>query len=193
MRSGGRGGPYASVVRQGRATIVSTIPSGDRAFRRAVEVATDDEPAPSPEDLAARLRPLYPRIAVFERALSGEEPGFYAYRDGSYHQDAVETWWARPETLHARISVRTGQITALNSDGELTGCPREELLDREFTEFVAPSARVIARALFELAIRGEVRSRALVLRPDGGTVLVDFRAIRNGTEIEVAYRLAEPG
>jgi hypothetical protein len=54
---------------------------------------------------------------------------------------------------------------------------------------VLPEARAAAQAMFEVVTEErEVRSEALVLRPDGSTVAIEFRAIRRNGDIEVAYR-----
>ena len=43
--------------------------------------------------------------------------------------------------------------------------------------------------MFEVIdIEGEVRSEALVVRPDGSMLAIEFRAIRVGGDIEVSYR-----
>lgn len=77
----------------GRARIVNTIPSHDAAVRRVVDKVTAETPPGSAAELAERLRPLFPRVAVFERQLSGERPHLYVYRDGRYEPERQDPWW----------------------------------------------------------------------------------------------------
>jgi len=171
--------------------VAITIPSEDLAFRQVVERISSDPTLRSPQEIAERLRPLYPRVAVFERQLSGEPRRFYAYRDGHYARETREAWWADPSTPHARVSMRTGRITEVDSDHahvDRHGCRAADAVGRHFTDFVAPDARSVAHALFDIVLRGEIRSRARIQAPNGSTVLIEFRAVPDGTHIDVAYR-----
>ena len=76
--------------------MVNTIPSNDVVLRRVVDRVTEADQPGTAADLAARLRPLYPRIAVFERQLSGERAQFYVYRDGRYEPERRGGWWELP-------------------------------------------------------------------------------------------------
>ena len=63
---------------------------------------------------------------------------------------------------------------------------------RHFVDFVQPEARAAAQAMFEAVSQfREVRSEALVRRPDGSTLAIEFRAIRTDGDIEVCYRPLE--
>jgi hypothetical protein len=172
--------------------VIHTVPSADRAFRRAVEAVVDDPRDQDLDEIRERLRPLFPRIAVFERGLSGEQRGVYAYREGRYRAEPTDPWWAGPTVAHARVSLRTGRLVSVERPVGVAGCTIDELVGRSFSEFVAPSARSIANALFDLVAHGEVRSRAKLERPDGTSVEIEFRAVRDGTDIDVAYRPAPP-
>ena len=67
-----------------------------------------------------------------------------------------------------------------------------DLVGRHFVDFVQPEARAAAAAMFEAVSQfREVRSEALVQRPDGSTLSIEFRAIRKDDEIEVCYRPLE--
>jgi hypothetical protein len=178
-------------VRVGNSTkMIHTVPSADRAFRRAVEAVVEDPTEPAPAAIQARLRALFPRVAVFERGLSGEQPGVYAYREGHFRPESTDAWWTQPTTAHARVSILTGRLVSVERPLDATGCPIPELIGRAFSEFVAPSARSIAAALFELVTHGEVRSRALIETAEGRPVEIEYRAVRDGQEIDVRYRIA---
>jgi hypothetical protein len=170
--------------------IVNTIPSHDVVLRRVVDRVTADQDGGTADELAARLRPLYPRIAVFERQLSGERAHLYVYRDGRYEPERSDDWWAAPGTPCVHVSATTGLLSAVTgSFSELMRTDRTALVGRHFADFLLPAARAGGQAMFEAVIEArETRSEALVQRPDGTTVPIEFRAIRRGDEIEVCYR-----
>lgn len=169
---------------------MNTIPSNDVVLRRVVDRVTSDEPAGSAADLAARLRPLYPRIAVFERQLSGERQHLYVYRDGRYEPERGDEWWVERGVPCIHVSGETGLLVAVSGEyAELMRTSRDDLVGRHFLDFVVPGARAGAEAMFEaVSEASEVRSEALVQRPDGSTLSIEFRAIRSNGLIEVCYR-----
>jgi len=175
--------------------VVNTIPSSDAAFRRAVERTTSDRAPETPDDLAARLRPLYPRIAVFERQLSGEATQYYVYRDGRFEPDRRDAWWEEPDAPCIRLSATTGLVTSVTgSYAQLMRAEPAELVGRHFIDFVLPEARPAAQAMFEAVTEErEVRSTARVVRIDGSSLPIEFRAIRRNGEIEVFYRPLDRG
>ncbi|MEO7664365.1 MAG: hypothetical protein ABIV26_04510, partial [Candidatus Limnocylindrales bacterium] len=61
--------------------LARSLPSTDLLFGRVVEAAAAS--ARTIEQLASKLRPIYPEIAVSERLISGEPRAVYVYRDGS--------------------------------------------------------------------------------------------------------------
>lgn len=169
---------------------VNTIPSHDVALRRVVDRMTSDAPPGTAAELAARLRPLYPRIAVFERQLSGERPHLYVYRDGRYEPERGDEWWAEPNVPCVHVAGDTGRLVAVSGEyAALMRSSRDDLVGRHFVDFVLPEARAAAQAMFEaVSEEREVRSEALVQRPDGSTLSIEFRAIRSNGIIEVCYR-----
>jgi len=169
---------------------VNTIPSHDAVLRRVVDSITRARPPQSAEQLADMLRPLFPRVAVFERQLSGERPHLYVYRDGRYEPDPPEPWWEAPGAPCIHVSPETGMLTAVTGSwATLMHSSPDELVGHHFLEFVQPEARAVAQAMFEVvAEEREVRSEARVARPDGSSVAIEFRAIRRDGEIEVCYR-----
>ena len=174
--------------------VVNTIPSHDVVLRRVVDRVTSSTPPRSADELAASLRPLYPRIAVFEDQLSGERGRFYVYRDGRYEPETGGEWWEAPGTPCVRLSGETGRLTSVTrSWATLMHTEAGELVGRHFLDFVLPEARPAAAALFDaLADELEVRSEALVVRPDGSTIFIEFRAARTEGDVEVCYRPIEP-
>ena len=175
--------------------IVNTIPSKDAALRRVVDRVTASGEQETPADLAASLRPLYPRVAVFERQLSGEHPHLYVYRDGRYEPEDREPWWEASGVACVHVDGATGRLLRVTGAwAELMRASADELVGRHFVDFVLPEARPAAQAMFEaVSEEREVRSEALVARPDGTTLPIEFRAIRRDGEIEVCYRPLEDG
>ena len=169
---------------------IDTIPSHDAVLRRVVDRITHTRPPQTAQQLADLLRPLFPRVAVFERQLSGERPLLYVYRDGRYEPERPDRWWEAAGAPCIRVSIESGQLTSVS--GPWAGLMRAEtglLLGPHFLEFVQPEARAAAQALFEVVDEEhEVRSEALVVRPDGTAFGIEFRAIRRDDEIEVCYR-----
>lgn len=169
---------------------MNTIPSNDVVLRRVVDQVTESSKPDTAADLAARLRPLYPKIAVFERQLSGERAHFYVYRDGRYEPERGDDWWARPGVPCVHVSARTGELTYVSGEwASLMHSEATSLVGRHFVDFVLPEARGVAQAMFDAVSQfQEVRSEAQVQRPDGSTFAIEFRAARRDGEIEVCYR-----
>jgi PAS domain S-box-containing protein len=173
--------------------VVNTIPSHDLALRRVVDRVTETDQPGTAADLAERLRPLYPKIAVFERQLSGERAQFYVYRDGRYEPERRDGWWEQPGVPCVHVSAETGELIAVSGEwATLMRLEPRNLIGRHFVDFVMPEARAAAQAMFEAVSQSrEVRSEALVQRPDGSTLAIEFRAARRDGAIEVCYRPLE--
>jgi PAS domain-containing protein len=174
---------------------VNTIPSHDAVLRRVVDRLTRTRQPQSAEQLADLLRPLFPRVAVFERQLSGEWPHLYVYRDGRYEPERRDRWWEAPDAPCVHVSAETGRLTSVSGGwASLMHADAADLVGRHFLEFVQPDARAAAQALFEVVDEErEVRSEAIVARPDGTSLAIEFRAVRRDGEIDVCYRpLASP-
>jgi hypothetical protein len=171
----------------------NTFPSSDGAFRRAVDRVVDRETPASPDDLVDRLRPLYPRVAVFERDLDADRDAYYVFRDGGFSPAAGERWWEQPGVPCVSVSVDTGLLTSVTDAwAELMHGDPAELVGHHFSEFVLPEARAVADGMFEAAAADrDVTSTALVLRADGTTIGIEFHAARRDGEIEVYYRALE--
>jgi PAS domain S-box-containing protein len=172
---------------------VNTIPSRDAVLRRVVDMVTSSRPPQSAEQLADMLRPLFPKVAVFERQLSGERPHLYVYRDGRYVPERGEAWWELPDAACVHVSATTGELTKVSPGwASMMRTDATDLVGRHFLDFVPPEAKAAARAMLEvIAEEREVRSEAVVSRPDGTALPVEFRAIRRDAEIEVCYRPLE--
>ncbi|HUQ44322.1 MAG TPA: PAS domain-containing protein [Candidatus Limnocylindria bacterium] len=173
-----------------RQRVVNTIPSRDAVLRRVVDRVTAEDPPASAAELADQLRRIYPRVGVFERQLSGERSHLYVYRDGRYEPDHGEAWWKGEGVARACVSRTTGRLTSVTGPwASLMRSSEADLVGRPYTDFVSPAARSMAQAMFEaINEEREVQSKAIVTRPDGTVLPIEFRAIVTDAEIDVAYR-----
>ncbi|HEU4671589.1 MAG TPA: PAS domain-containing protein, partial [Candidatus Limnocylindrales bacterium] len=169
---------------------IRAIPSNDGAFVALVERITRDETFASPDALTTRLRRLFPRVLVRDRALSGEGPVWYVYRDGSWRPDVHGPWWTRPG-LPRIVVDDAGRIVEANHLAlSLLGL-RPDDLSIAATELVAPGTLPDASALFEIVRSGRALNATVLLRPRGGEVIaVDLRAAREGRRLVGVFRLA---
>jgi len=174
-----------------RRPIVTTFPSSDGALRRAVDrLMRQGEPVR--DALARGLKPLFPRVAVFERDLTGERPQLYVFRDGHYEADSEDRWWEEDGVACVCLSAATGRLTKVSPEyAAIIGAPPDQLLGRHYLEFVEREAVEAARGMFDaLAGEREVTTEAVIRRVDGTPVRIQLHAAREGPEIDVRYRLA---
>lgn len=178
------------MARLGR--LVNTIPSHDGILRRVVDRIARDLTPPTPSQLAARLRPLYPKVAVFERQLSGEPKQVYVYRDGRFEPDVGDDWWRAPDVPQVRIRQSSGLLTSANpSFAQLLGVPSSSLVGRTFLDLVRHDAQPAATAMLEaLGEEDEARSEVAMVHVDGATLLLELRAIKRDGEVDLWFRPA---
>ena len=169
---------------------VTTFPSSDGAFRRAAERVALGAPGRAKDELARRLRPLFPRVAVFERGLAGEPPQLYAFRDGRYEADPHDRWWEADDVARVHLSAATGRLTTVSPEyAAIIGARPDDLVGRHYLEFVEPDAVDAAQAMFEaLANDREVITEAVIRRADGSSIPIQLHAARQGGQIDVRYR-----
>jgi len=164
------------------------MPSSDPAFARAAgRLAADAE---SPAELEARLRALYPRAVVRERALANEPRVLYIYRDGRYQRQPKDEWWTRPGTATAAVDLRTGRIVHASREwAELLGDGVDRVEGRPYRDFLVPEAAEAATEVIE-ALRDarELTSEMLMRTLDGSLIALEFHAVLVGDVINVTYR-----
>jgi hypothetical protein len=170
---------------------IRTIPSSDAAFVALVDRITAEGTFRTPGELGRRLRKLFPRVLVRDRALSGEGDVWYVYRDGAWRPNGENgQWWARPGLPRIAVTpdglVRDANRIALG----LLGIAASDL-PLHFSEFVAPGTLTDATALFEIVRSGRELVATVLLRPRGGELIAcDVRADHAGEETIVRFRLA---
>jgi PAS domain-containing protein len=164
-----------------------TIPSDDTGFHRHVRSVLATSPAGGPGALEARLRRLFPRVAVRGRDLSGEPPAWYVYRDGRWRPPAG-SWWTASNVPHVVLG-QDGWIIDVNPGARsLLGLAGDH---HHFTDFVASTAVQDASILFGIVQDGHPLSATMLLRPlTAGAIACEFHAERVGDELHAWLRLA---
>jgi hypothetical protein len=173
--------------------VVMCLPSGDAAFRVAVQSALEAADDATPLSLEARLRWLYPGVLVRQRDLSGEtQPVWYAYRDGTYIASSEPEWHREPGTAWVRLDAATAEILAVNDELlALFAATADQLIGRPLFEFTyAENAEMLARQR-DVVAGGQVlhslgRGRAL----DGRDLVLEYVCYIVGGAVECWYRPA---
>lgn len=174
-----------------RPTLI-TVPSTDSAFRRQVEAVSRQSATLRPEQLELRLRRLFPRVLVRERALWGEPPAWYVYRDGRWMPENQGEWWTEPDLPRVVVSV-DGWLEEINRPARgVLGLPLDANEPRFFTDFVAPGALEDSQRLLGIIAAGNELNATVLLRSTGGEVIgIDLHAYRDGERLIGDFRLAE--
>jgi PAS domain S-box-containing protein len=180
-----------------------TFPADDAVFAERVrevlgEVATRDLHE-TVSALLARLAPVHPSVAATIRS---EMAGFggpvvYVYRDGSAVPTPREDDWIDdPSTARVVTDPGGTYVEANEAASVLFGVTRAAIVGRAAGTFTKPDARVRdGDALWRaLATTGRLHSRAIVRRPDGGEVAVEFLTLReaDGRGRSVTYLRQTP-
>ena len=192
-----RAGPTAELFFRARMNIhrrradtsLITIPSADVAFREHVSNLARPR---TPEEFERRLRRIFPRVVVRERMLSGEDPAWYVYRDGSWRSPLVGAWWDGVDLPRVVVSP-DGWITDANATAMgILGIERGDRIPHHFTDFIVPGTLEDATALFRIIEQGNDLDATVLLRPTSGDVIaVDLHARRDGAVIRGVFRLAD--
>jgi PAS domain-containing protein len=131
-------------------------------------------------------------VVVRERALSGEPPSWYVYRDGAWQASLSRPWWEAAGLPQVTTSA-DGWITGANATARsLLGIELSDLGIRHFTDFVAPGTLDDAVALVGILEAGRDLTATVLLRPTSGDVVaVDIHVVRTDAEFTAVFRLAE--
>jgi hypothetical protein len=171
---------------------IRIIPSDDSAFRRHVERLTAKHEFGSAEDLAARLRRIFPRVTVRPSEVSGQDHVWYVYRDGVWQSSRDSRWWEDERTPRVVVSV-DGWIERANAPARaILGLTASDPLPRHFTDFGAPGTTADATDLFVLVAAGHDLAATTLIRPVSGEIIAcDLRAWLEDGNVHGAFRLAD--
>ena len=176
---------------------VVTIPSADRAFRAHVDAAIEDLGLRDVPALEARLREAYPTAALHVSSdlgsLGGDDARLYAYRDRDAARQPLPGDWWRDETLPRTVVNDEGRyLDANDAAARLFGVDRSTIVGATAGRFTRHAgSENVARRLFETVTRyGEMASTAVVVRPNGELVPIEFhmRRVAAGTEYLTVMR-----
>jgi PAS domain-containing protein len=169
---------------------VTTIPSSDVAFRSLVLQTIGS--VSEANQLEVRLRRLFPRVVVRERDISGEPPGCYVYRDGTWRPPTEVPWWMPPDVPRVVVSL-DGWLTEANPLAlSLLGLGPRDIGATHFTDLIAAGTLQDALALFDIVRSGHDLDATIVLRPTTGDLIaVDIHATTVDLGIEAHLRLAD--
>jgi len=170
---------------------VRVIPSSDTAFRKHVETLVSRDTFASADDLATRLRTLFPRVRVRASEVSDQHNVWYVYRDGVWSGENAN-WWIDDHTPRV-IVTKDGWIEEANAPARaILGLAPCDAMPRFFTDFAAPGMLQDATDLFAVVAEGNELAVTIVLRPTSGEVIAcDLRAWTIGEQIAAAFRLAD--
>lgn len=180
---------------------VVTIPSADRAFRAHVDAAIEDLGLRDVPALEARLREAYPtavlHVSSVMGSLAGDDARLYAYRDrDAARQPLPGDWWC-DETLPRTVVNDEGRyLDANDAAARLFGVDRSTIVGSTAGRFTRhEGSEDVARRLFDTVARyGEMASTAVVVRPNGELVPIEFhmRRLAAGTEYLTVMRPVGP-
>jgi PAS domain S-box-containing protein len=189
-----KGDPLTSSV------VLQTFPHDDLVFRVHVEAAQARIGKWLRPEIEAEIRAAYPAAVVRPaEMLAQSEPGvvrWYAYRDGHFEPAAAEAdWWDDPE-LARTVTSGDRYVEANQAAADLFGVSREEIVGARSGSFVRHENNEEVRARFYtlLAEVGMLHSTAVVVRPDGEEIPIEYRITREapGEYVSVRRRLPEP-
>jgi PAS domain-containing protein len=171
---------------------LTIIPSVDAAFREHVSRLVAGQAFTTADDLASRLRTLFPRVVVRASEVSGHDERWYVYRDGVWRSSEEAPWWDEPRTPRLTLTL-DGWIEAANAPGRaILGLSADDQLPRFFADFVGPGTSDDAIALFAVVAAGRELSVTVLIRPSSGELIAcDLRAWSEGGRVIGALRLAD--
>lgn len=165
------------------------FPSDDlvmaQRIKEVLRESTDESLDEAIARVRERLRPVYPQVDVRLRAEVagfGKAPVVYVFRDGTARQTFSDAWIDAPATARL-VSDPSGTYVDANDEAALLfGVARDAIIGRRAGSFTRPDTRIEdTDALWRaLAAKGRLHSLALVQRPDGSEIAVEFVTIRDG-------------
>jgi PAS domain-containing protein len=167
----------------GRPTGVDFVPATDVAFRSYAQRAIERMPEATPEELAIRLRRLYPHASV---GLTGDR--WIVRRDHADLDGHADPWWRAAGLPRVRYDAQALILDANSAAEAFFGRP---MVGHHWQEFVTPgSSDQVAVMLEILAEVGAAESRFRMPRGDGHLLEFDSYTENDGEEFVTLFRLA---
>jgi PAS domain S-box-containing protein len=165
------------------------FPTDDLVFaqhvKEALRESTDATVEEAIERLRDRLRHVFPQVDARLRAEVagfGKNPVVYVFRDGTARQTFTDSWVDDRATARLVTDQSGVYVDANDEAAAVFGVAREAIIGRKAGSFTRPDTRIEdSDALWRaLAAKGRLHSLALVLRPDGTEIAIEFVTIRDG-------------
>jgi PAS domain S-box-containing protein len=177
-------------VRAPKSTVnVVTFPADDAVFAQRVDDWLDAVGRAPDQwdagDLEAALRRVHPHVATrWRNQIAGfGDRTLYVFRDGTVTASNDSDGWTGIDATARVVTNETGDYLDANEAAEaLFGVSRDRIIGAHAGSFTETDARIVdADALWRaLNATGRLHSLALVCRPDGSTVSVEFITVRDG-------------
>ena len=168
---------------------VVTFPADDAVFAQRVHDWLEDAGGArgnwEATDLADTLRRVHPHVTTQwrDRLAGFGDRVLYVFRDGTAMSSIDSDEWITLDATARVVTDQAGQYLEANEAAvALFGVSREHILQARAGAFTEADARIEdADALWRaLQVTGRLHSLALVRRPDGSAVSVEFMTLRDG-------------
>jgi PAS domain-containing protein len=162
---------------------VSFVPATDVAFRTYAQRAIDRMPEATPDELAIRLRRLYPHATV-----EPQEDRWVVRRDHRDIDGPVDAWWQTADLPRVRYDAQALILEANEAAETFFG---RLMVGHYWQEFVTPGSTDQVGVMLEiLAEVGAAESRFRMPRGDGRLLEFDSYTEVRGEEFVTLFRLA---
>lgn len=169
----------------GRPAELTFVPATDVAFRSYGQRALERLPEATPDELAVRLRRLYPHATV---ETQGDR--WVLRRDHTGLDGAADAWWQTPERPRVRYDAQALILEANDAAESFFG---RAMIGHHWQEFVTPGSTDQVGLMLEiLAEIGAAESRFRMPRGDGRLLEFDSYTEVHGEEFVTFFRLADP-
>ena len=177
------------VVAPGRDVTVITFPADDAVFAERVDELVTERLSNALDlnlaiGLEEALRVVHPHVTTsFRDGMAGlGDRVLYVFRDGSARSSLVSDAWITDDSVARVVTDAEGRYLDANEAAErVFGASRQTILEARAGSFTRPDARIEdAPAIWRaLARTGRLHSLAVVTRPNGSDISVEFVTIRD--------------
>jgi PAS domain-containing protein len=155
----------------------------DDALKAHIDTAMERLGSCGPDDLERELSQAYPKVVVRVRsdaAQLGNDAAWYVFRDGVVTSPDSSEWWLGSTLPSFEIGEDGSYLDANAAAAALVGRPIAMIKGARIGTFTRHEADEAAgmRTFAKASQAGGLESTAVVVRPDGQELAVDYRLIR---------------